>query len=77
MTFINFINCFGAERQLYKEKVGELLAEKILFIAQSMNRPTYVPKTPNESELDLIFDTTFDDIQPYLFKVVRLISAVT
>ena len=57
------------ERQMYREKVGELLAEKILFIAESMNRPSYVPKMPNESELDLIFDTSFIDIQPYLFKI--------
>lgn len=57
------------ERQLYREKVGELLAEKVLYIAESMNRPTYVPKMPNQPELDLIFDTSFPDIQPYLFKV--------
>lgn len=57
------------ERQLYREKVGELLAEKILYIAESMNRPSYVPKMPNQPELDLIFDTSFVDIQPYLFKV--------
>ncbi|XP_046637305.1 autophagy-related protein 101-like [Daphnia pulicaria] len=57
------------ERQLYREKVGELLAEKILYIAESMNRPSYVPKMPNQPELDLIFDTGFVDIQPYLFKI--------
>ena len=34
-----------------------------------MNRPSYVPKMPNQPELDLIFDTSFVDIQPYLFKV--------
>ena len=60
---------FYTERQLYREKVGELLAEKILYIAESMNRPSYVPKMPNQPELDLIFDTSFVDIQPYLFKV--------
>jgi autophagy-related protein 101 len=60
---------FIIERQLYREKVGELLAEKILYIAESMNRPSYVPKMPNQPELDLIFDTGFVDIQPYLFKV--------
>jgi autophagy-related protein 101 len=46
-----------------------LLAEKILFIAESMNRSTYVPKMPNQPELELIFDTSFIDIQPYLFEV--------
>jgi len=58
-----------SDRQLYREKVGELLAEKILYIAESMNRPSYVPKMPNQPELDLIFDTSFIDIQPYLFKI--------
>jgi autophagy-related protein 101 len=24
---------------------------------------------PNQSELDLIFDTSYPDVQPYLFKV--------
>ena len=34
-----------------------------------MNKHEYVPKMPNQSELDLIFDTTYPDVQPYLFKV--------
>ena len=42
-----------------------------MYIAESMNRPSYVPKMPNQPELDLIFDTSFVDIQPYLFKVIR------
>jgi autophagy-related protein 101 len=53
-----------------REKVGDLLTEKIMYIAEVMNRHEYVPKMPNQSELDLIFDTTFPDIQPYLFKVI-------
>merc|ERR1712071_309587 len=39
------------DRQLYRERVGELLAEKIMYIAESMNRPSYVPKMPNQPEL--------------------------
>uniref|UniRef100_A0A023F8T2 Autophagy-related protein 101 n=5 Tax=Triatominae TaxID=70999 RepID=A0A023F8T2_TRIIF len=57
------------ERQLYREKIGELLSEKILYVAEVMNRHEYVPKMPNHSELDLIFDTTYPDVQPYLFKL--------
>ena len=34
-----------------------------------MNKHEYVPKMPNQSELDLIFDTTYPDVQPYLFKL--------
>ena len=58
-----------AERQVCREKVGDMLTDKILYIAEIMNRHEYVPKMPNQSELDLIFDTTYPDVQPYLFKV--------
>lgn len=57
------------ERQVSREKVGDMLAEKILYIAEVMNRHEYVPKMPNQSDLDLIFDTNYPDVQPYLFKV--------
>ena len=35
------------------------------------NKPDYVPKPPHLSELDLVFDTSYTDIQPYLFKVTN------
>ncbi|XP_019875925.1 autophagy-related protein 101 [Aethina tumida] len=57
------------ERQLCREKVSELLGEKILYIAEVMNRHDYLPKMPNQTELDYIFDTSYDDVQPYLFKI--------
>lgn len=34
-----------------------------------MNRHDYVPKMPSQAELELVFDTSFPDIQPYLFKI--------
>lgn len=57
------------ERQICREKVGELIGEKILYIAEAMNRHEYVPKMPNQSELDLVFDNTHGDVQPYLHKI--------
>uniref|UniRef100_A0A1B6BXT9 Autophagy-related protein 101 n=1 Tax=Clastoptera arizonana TaxID=38151 RepID=A0A1B6BXT9_9HEMI len=57
------------ERQLCREKVGEFLAEKILYIAEIMNRHDYVPKMPSQPDLDLIFDTSYPDCQPYLYKI--------
>lgn len=57
------------ERQLYREKMGEVIAEKILYIAEAVNRHDYVPKMPSQSELELIFDTNYTDVQPYLFKI--------
>lgn len=46
-----------------------MISEKILYIAEVMNKHEYVPKMPNQSEIDLIFDTSNPDVQPYLFKV--------
>ncbi|XP_074660285.1 autophagy-related protein 101-like [Tubulanus polymorphus] len=57
------------ERQICREKVGEILGEKITYIAEAMNRHEYVPKMPNQSELDLVFENAFSDVQPYLFKI--------
>ncbi|CAG0883591.1 unnamed protein product [Darwinula stevensoni] len=57
------------ERQMSREELGELVGEKVRHVAASLNRQEYVPKMPNHSELDLIFDTSFPDIQPYLFKI--------
>lgn len=62
------------ERQIFREKLAELLAEKTLYIADIMNRHEYVPKMPNHSELDLIFDTTYIDVQPYLHRISHQIN---
>lgn len=32
----------------------------------------YLPKIPAQSEVDLIFDTSYPDIQPYLFRVILI-----
>lgn len=56
------------ERQLCRERVGDMLTDKLLYITDVMNRHDYVPKMPAKNEVDLIFDTTHPDVQPYLFK---------
>ncbi len=66
-----------AERQIAREQVGELLSEKIMFIAESMNRHEYTPKIPDKKDLDLVFDTEFSDIQPYLHKVIFFVHLVS
>jgi len=65
------------EKQICREKVGELLAEKIMYIAEYMNRQEYVPKMPNESEVDLVFDIGYEDVQPYLFKISHQITGLS
>jgi len=71
ITLLNSFDVFTfvAERQLYREKLGDVLTDKILYIAEVMNRQDYLPHMPSEAEVDLIFDTTYPDVQPYLFKV--------
>lgn len=62
------------ERRNYKETVGEILTDKILYITEVMNKHDYLPKMPNQSELDYIFDSSYEDIQPYLFKLHYSVS---
>ena len=57
------------ERLGWREKLGEVLCEKTLYICEVMNKDEFVPKMPNQSDLDLVFDTNFHDVQPHLFKV--------
>jgi len=57
------------ERQVCREKVGELLADKIFYITNLINMQEYLPKMPNQLELQDIFDTSYPDVQPYLFKL--------
>eukprot|EP00058_Branchiostoma_floridae_P023587 XP_002609077.1 hypothetical protein BRAFLDRAFT_115305 [Branchiostoma floridae] len=58
-----------SERQICREKVGEKLAEKVICIAEAMNRHEFLPKNPNEPDLDNVFDTSYPDVQPYLHKI--------
>lgn len=57
------------ERQIFREKLGEVLSEKMLYIVEAMGQHEYVPKIPNQTELDLVFDISLPDVQPYLFKI--------
>lgn len=46
-----------------------MLAEKVMYICDVMNRHDYTPKLPDHNDLDLVYDTSITDVQPYLFKV--------
>jgi len=63
------------ERQICRERLGVILGQRIWAICDSMNRHgDYMPKMPNEEDLDLVFDTTFSDIQPYLYRITHQTS---
>lgn len=50
--------------------MGDVLAEKVFDIVSAMNKYDFVPKIPSQTDVDLYFDTTYRDIQPYLFRVI-------
>ena len=57
------------DRQRWQEKVGEMLCDKVMYVAEVMNRHDYVPKMPSQADLELVFDTSYPEVQPYLFKI--------
>uniref|UniRef100_A0A7E4UNW1 Autophagy-related protein 101 n=1 Tax=Panagrellus redivivus TaxID=6233 RepID=A0A7E4UNW1_PANRE len=68
------LNVVKAERQedfqRLREDVGEKLSEQVLKICQTVNQPRmYLPPVPQYSDLGLIFDCNFPDVQPYLFRL--------
>jgi len=62
------------EQQLGREKMGELLTEKIMCITELMNRCQYMPDIPSQPDLCLIFDMSYDDCQPLLHEIVHVSS---
>lgn len=56
------------ERMFQRERISDMLAEKILYITDVMNKQDYLPKMPSQSELGFVFDTSYPDVQPFLFK---------
>lgn len=60
------VNCLNPNRI----RLEEVLLEKVLNIIQIMNSSKcYLPQIPNQNMLSSVFDTSFPDVQPYLFKV--------
>ena len=57
-------------RSLLPFMCQNLLLQKGNFVSQVMNKYEFVPKMPNSSDLELVFDTSFHDVQPHLFKVL-------
>jgi len=51
------------ERLRLQEKVGEMLSDKVMYISEVMNKHDYVPKMPSHADLELIFDTSYPDVQ--------------
>ncbi|VDP04548.1 unnamed protein product [Soboliphyme baturini] len=52
--------------QQLRESAAEALSDIVFSICRTVNRSQYLPKMPLQSELSLVFDTSFSDVQPYL-----------
>lgn len=57
------------ERAEFKTKLSEQVMEKVFSILDVINRHEYVPSTPPKEDEELVYDTSFTDIQPYLFRI--------
>jgi len=58
------------ERQLFSQELIESMSAKMLTIAEAMNNhDQFTPKVPSQQELECVYDTSFHDIQPFLFKI--------
>ena len=42
---------------------------QVLYIAEVVNRPEYVPRNPTAENLPNVFDVRFPTVQPYLHRV--------
>ena len=58
---------------MLREKLSELLGEKIREIVELMDKQDYTPKLTNYSELSNIYATEYNDVQPFLFRVTKII----
>jgi hypothetical protein len=65
------IGCMGMG--MNRTRLGEVLMDKVLNIIQVVNSDSYLPAMPSERFLSTVFDTSFQDVQPYLHKVCTLI----
>ena len=65
----NLIYDLFEERQVLREKLSDLLSEKVRQIIEIMDKHDYTPHFQNHCQLDTMYETEFKDIQPYLFRV--------
>ena len=52
-----------------RESAVTKLGDKIASIVEAVGRHDFLPKMPELTELPLVFDTSFPNIQPFLFKI--------
>ncbi|XP_063711200.1 autophagy-related protein 101-like [Symsagittifera roscoffensis] len=57
------------DKEQFLQQLSSTIIEKILLISEAITSTEYVPKIPVLSDLNLIFDTSFTNLQPYLHRI--------
>ena len=65
------------DRGRFLEKLSSSIVEKIMLISEAITSTEYVPKIPVFSDLSLIFDTRYAQLQPYLHRVYSTVNGET
>ncbi|CAK9302178.1 unnamed protein product [Gordionus sp. m RMFG-2023] len=52
-----------------RERLSDKLAQNIIFIIETINSNNYTPNTPQHNNLNTLFDVSYTQIQPYLYKI--------
>ncbi|XP_075249761.1 autophagy-related protein 101-like [Convolutriloba macropyga] len=64
---LNLVDVF--DREKFFQQLSSTIIEKILLISEAITSTEYAPKIPVLSDLNLIFDTSFTNLQPYLHRI--------
>uniref|UniRef100_A0A2M4ARZ4 Autophagy-related protein 101 n=1 Tax=Anopheles triannulatus TaxID=58253 RepID=A0A2M4ARZ4_9DIPT len=65
------------ERELCRDRLGDTLREMICGIVEAVGRDDYLPDVPCRNELHMVYDTSYPDVQPYLFQFRNTTQGVT
>lgn len=57
------------ERNGSQETTASRLCDKILSVVEAIGKHEFIPKQPEVTNLSFVYDTTFSDVQPYLFRI--------
>lgn len=69
LLFFFFFN-FTADENLGNERIEEQLLGKLLAIVQIINDGRCnLPQMPDQNNADFVFNTNYQDAQPYLYRV--------
>ncbi|XP_022197516.1 autophagy-related protein 101 [Nilaparvata lugens] len=68
VELIKVNNQFEVERN--REEIGQVLSEKLFIVIEALDKHIYIPDNVSSDNLDTIFETSFPDIQPYLFEIM-------